>query len=199
MNRPPAESSEAPEIGLIISWGETPRILSTEGQPPEKVWTIGRSLQSDIVLSFPQVSGQHARLRYEEESAAWQICDCGSTNGILLDGRQIPPHTWHPIRDNTIALFGATQAVIAFKTRIHSTLRQQRERTDDIQTQARTEPMSLDEWIEANRELRHYHQPVLEQLAAWVMQPATPAGGIYRLVVLALLAIAGIALAVWAS
>lgn len=199
MNRPLAETSEAPEIGLIISWANTPRILSTEGQAPEKVWTIGRALTNDVVLGFPQVSARHGRLRFEEESHSWQICDCGSTNGILLDGRQIPPHTWQPIRDNTVALFGATQAVIAFKTRINSTLRHQRERKDDIQTQARTEPMSLDEWIEANRELRHHHQPVIEQLAAWVMQPATPAGGIYRLVVLALLAIAGIALAVWAS
>jgi Protein of unknown function (DUF3662)/FHA domain len=49
--------------------------------------TLGRSRQCDIVLDDPNVSRQHAEIRPRGDS--WVLTDLGSTNGSLLNGRQI--------------------------------------------------------------------------------------------------------------
>lgn len=199
-----AEGNPA-EIGLIISFGETPRILSTEGQAREKVWSIGRALTNDIVLNFPPVSGLHGRLRYEEESAAWQLCDRNSTNGILLNGRKLRPSIWYPLKDNDIAIFGSARACIAFKTEISKTLKLRRKRAAARQTQAQTEPMTRQQWIQWQQQQQQQPQQpnskaVLgEKLLVTLLNPETVLGGIYRLVALTLIAIIIIGLVIWAS
>jgi hypothetical protein len=49
--------------------------------------TIGRGRQSDIVLSDPNVSRQHAEIR--PRGGSWVLTDLGSTNGSQLNGRRI--------------------------------------------------------------------------------------------------------------
>jgi FhaA, N-terminal domain/FHA domain len=49
--------------------------------------TIGRGRASDIVLSDPNVSRQHAEIR--PRGGSWVITDLGSTNGSQLNGRRL--------------------------------------------------------------------------------------------------------------
>ena len=48
---------------------------------------IGRGRQSDVVLTDPNVSRQHAEIR--PRGGSWVIADLGSTNGSQLNGRRI--------------------------------------------------------------------------------------------------------------
>jgi len=49
--------------------------------------TIGRSSRSDIELDHPSVSRSHARL--EQRESDWFVVDCGSTNGVLINGLSV--------------------------------------------------------------------------------------------------------------
>ncbi len=49
--------------------------------------TIGRSRQCDVVLDDPNVSRQHAEIR--PRGGSWVLSDLGSTNGCVVNGRQI--------------------------------------------------------------------------------------------------------------
>ena len=49
--------------------------------------TLGRSRQSDIVLSDPNVSRQHAEIR--PRGGSWVLTDLGSTNGSRINGRPV--------------------------------------------------------------------------------------------------------------
>ncbi|HEY1540029.1 MAG TPA: DUF3662 and FHA domain-containing protein [Solirubrobacteraceae bacterium] len=54
--------------------------------------TIGRSRDCDIVLADANVSRRHAEL-IPGAAGTWAIADLGSTNGVLVNGRQIAgPH-----------------------------------------------------------------------------------------------------------
>lgn len=48
---------------------------------------IGRSRQSDIVVGDPNVSRRHCEVRREGDD--YVVIDLGSTNGILLNGREV--------------------------------------------------------------------------------------------------------------
>jgi pSer/pThr/pTyr-binding forkhead associated (FHA) protein len=48
---------------------------------------IGRSKESDIRLSDPNVSRKHAEIR--QEGSTYWIVDLGSTNGISVNGRAL--------------------------------------------------------------------------------------------------------------
>lgn len=50
---------------------------------------IGRSPTCAIRLPYPSVSGRHLRLVRSDDR--WHVCDLGSKNGTLLDGRSIEP------------------------------------------------------------------------------------------------------------
>ena len=49
---------------------------------------LGRSRESDCVLSDPNVSRRHAELR-RGPTGDWQIVDLESTNGVKVNGRQV--------------------------------------------------------------------------------------------------------------
>src|SRR5205823_1193697 len=49
--------------------------------------TIGRSRQSDVVLSDPNVSRHHAEIR--PRGGSWVLTDLGSTNGSRINGRRV--------------------------------------------------------------------------------------------------------------
>jgi pSer/pThr/pTyr-binding forkhead associated (FHA) protein len=56
-----------------------------------KTVTIGRDLSNDIVVSDPEVSRFHIKLRWMETS--FEVEDLGSTNGTLLNGAHLPAAT----------------------------------------------------------------------------------------------------------
>src|SRR5262245_33198878 len=49
--------------------------------------TIGRSDDNDLPLRDPKVSRHHAVL--EVTAAGWKVNDCGSGNGIFVNGREV--------------------------------------------------------------------------------------------------------------
>ncbi len=49
--------------------------------------TLGRSRQSDVVLSDPNVSRNHAEIR--PRGGSWVLTDLGSTNGSRVNGRPV--------------------------------------------------------------------------------------------------------------
>ncbi|HEX4148155.1 MAG TPA: FHA domain-containing protein, partial [Pirellulales bacterium] len=57
----------------------------------EQVWTIGSDPTCDLVLSEPNVSGRHCRLR--QTAAGYELEDLGSTNGTYANGRRLAAAT----------------------------------------------------------------------------------------------------------
>jgi adenylate cyclase len=51
------------------------------------VLTIGRRESCDICLRFPNISGMHCELTYQD--GYWYIRDLGSTNGIRVNGEKV--------------------------------------------------------------------------------------------------------------
>ena len=85
-----------PEAGLL---SDGKRI------PLKAVTRIGRKPDNDIGLSDPDVSGQHARIRFEE--SAFLIEDLRSTNGTYLNGQQISSPT--RLASGALIKLGGTQ------------------------------------------------------------------------------------------
>ena len=53
----------------------------------KKRLTLGRSEQSDICIDFEKISRAHCVFNYEND--AWTIKDCGSMNGIMVNGKKV--------------------------------------------------------------------------------------------------------------
>lgn len=53
----------------------------------KKTLTLGRSEQSDICIDFEKVSRAHCVFSYEDK--VWKIKDCGSMNGIIVNGKKV--------------------------------------------------------------------------------------------------------------
>jgi len=53
---------------------------------PEAVYTVGRDNDSSIVLRLDEVSNKHAEFGFGDDG--WTIIDCGSTNGVYVNGRK---------------------------------------------------------------------------------------------------------------
>ncbi len=56
--------------------------------------TIGRRESCDIHLPFPNISGIHAQLTFED--GYWRIRDLGSTNGIKVNDNRVVEKLLHP-------------------------------------------------------------------------------------------------------
>lgn len=70
------------------------QLVVQKGPKPGQVYpllsisvTIGRDPMTDIVISDPEVSRQHARLTRIE--SGYQVQDLGSTNGTFIDGERL--------------------------------------------------------------------------------------------------------------
>jgi hypothetical protein len=67
--------------------------------------TIGRSRDCDVVINDAGVSRRHAEVRSSEQG--WTIADLGSTNGVLLNGRQV--HGIQPLQPGDRLGLGSTE------------------------------------------------------------------------------------------
>jgi adenylate cyclase len=63
--------------------------------------TMGRRETCDIPLQFPNVSGLHCEVFFQD--GFWWIKDLGSTNGIKVNGVKVPKKLLHPGDRITIA------------------------------------------------------------------------------------------------
>ena len=70
--------------------------------------TIGRRPTLDIVLEDGAVSSHHAELRFENE--VWHIVDVGSSNGTLLNNRDVKSSR---LADGDVVQIGAS--IITFR------------------------------------------------------------------------------------
>jgi pSer/pThr/pTyr-binding forkhead associated (FHA) protein len=59
-----------------------------------EVLTIGRRESCDICLRFPNISGVHAQLNFQD--GYWRIRDMNSTNGIKVNGARCLEKLLHP-------------------------------------------------------------------------------------------------------
>jgi pSer/pThr/pTyr-binding forkhead associated (FHA) protein len=63
--------------------------------------TMGRRESCDICLRFPNVSGLHCELTFQD--GYWAIRDTGSTNGVKVNGTRVQKKALHPGDVITIA------------------------------------------------------------------------------------------------
>lgn len=75
---------------------------------------IGRDAACELRLPFGFVSGQHLVLRFDDERA--ELTDPGSTNGVLREGRRLPPLQPVPILDPMTVTIGRLELRIARHT-----------------------------------------------------------------------------------
>ncbi len=61
---------------------------------PGDAITVGRSPTNDLPMADPSVSGEHCRIKSED--GAFVVYDVQSTNGTLVNGRQIQRHALRP-------------------------------------------------------------------------------------------------------
>jgi pSer/pThr/pTyr-binding forkhead associated (FHA) protein len=78
-----------PDLSLTL---DTPRVV------------IGRSKSCEVQLPDPSVSSRHASIRRDRGRTL--VMDEGSTNGTLVDGVKLPPHTPRPVSDGEIIRVG---------------------------------------------------------------------------------------------
>jgi hypothetical protein len=94
---------------LRWSW-RTPRLPSL-CLPADinRVQTIGRSPDCDLVISDPSVSRRHAQLRPRPQG--WELLDLGSTNGTRLNGWRLG--VAQAVRAGDVVSFGAISLAVA--------------------------------------------------------------------------------------
>lgn len=86
-------------------------LKSRSGNPQTRVFTVGRSKDSDIVIRQDLVSKYHAVIRYDS-GGDLSIEDSNSRNGTFLDGVQLSPRTESPLERGNIVGFSK---VLLFK------------------------------------------------------------------------------------
>ena len=90
-------------------------IIRYPGQPPRQikltpgVTTIGRRLDSDIVLSDTAVSRCHAEIEYNPENDALLLHDLGSANGSFVNLKRLERGRIHPLGNHDLLQVGSTE------------------------------------------------------------------------------------------
>jgi hypothetical protein len=72
--------------------------------PEEGTFLIGRYAPADLVICFPRISRQHARI-VRLAVGVYELVDLGSQNGTFVNGRQLGL-TPHPLKDGDEIVFG---------------------------------------------------------------------------------------------
>lgn len=165
------------KLALHFREGGVPRVLDTEAPGGQKVWRVGRDPNYEVVFRHPMVSVNHARIAFEPNLEVWQLADKQSTNGTWLNGQRMKPEKWENLMEGDTADFGHPEARIRFSYDTDETLRQA---WDDTPTQAR----SSDEQEESDDPAVPWWGRYIGQAWEWLSTPKTPAGAVYRWVIL---------------
>jgi hypothetical protein len=98
-----------------------PRELDSGKFSTDQVWSVGRNPPTDdkhrmthICLHSPFVSSLHAQLRYNEESASWEIRSVSRSNKTILDGIVMPECKWLEIHEGSKVVFATPENIIVF-------------------------------------------------------------------------------------
>ncbi len=67
---------------------------------------IGRRTPADVILAFPQISRQHARI--EARPLGYFLTDLGSRNGTFVNGTSLAANTAHRLVGGDEIVFGGT-------------------------------------------------------------------------------------------
>src|SRR5919202_1347568 len=92
-HRPPPPEERRP--ALVFLRGE---LLAAPIPLERSEIVLGRALEADIRINDPRASRLHARISVVQDEGAppvYRICDLGSTNGTLLNGRPVTEATLH--------------------------------------------------------------------------------------------------------
>jgi ABC-type multidrug transport system ATPase subunit len=122
---PPAQRAAIPPTGLLPEPAAPPAhgvaphprdqddrprlVIQDEGQMREvllgeRVLSLGRAPENDIVLASRFVSGRHAKI--EPDAGAHRIVDIGSTNGLLFEGKRLPANSPLMLSDGDVLRIG---------------------------------------------------------------------------------------------
>src|SRR4051812_20389503 len=77
-------------LRIVVTDSQGRRIVPVETTP----FSIGRSSESTLQLTDPQVSRHHAEI--VERDAVWTVKDCGSRLGTFVNGRPTEETALHP-------------------------------------------------------------------------------------------------------
>jgi len=115
--------------------------------PQKEAVILGREKDADIVLESSKVSRHHAKLEFSPEGIF--LTDLGSTNGTLVDGKQIPPRTKVKIElQQTFVIWSYTFQVISEETEFE----EERKLSEDLRSEVPDHMLRFclvpDEWQE---------------------------------------------------
>lgn len=87
-----------PNAPLMLVSVAGPKPVSFLLEPPHEQ-TIGRRSSNTLILDHPEVSKDHAAIRYGEHQTrqGWNLVDLGSRHGTRLNGVSLSPHRECPI------------------------------------------------------------------------------------------------------
>lgn len=74
-------------LALVLGFQEM--IAYPVGAGPDRIESIGRAAENDIVVEDPSVSSVHGELTWQSGPSVVAIRDLGSTNGTFINGAQV--------------------------------------------------------------------------------------------------------------
>lgn len=100
--------------------------------------TIGRRDSCDVRLPFPNISGLHAEMRFE--NGYWYLRDLNSTNGVKVNGVRVQEKMLHPKDKVTI---GKRDFVIRYDLPADAIGRLEEAQEEDVMAQSLMEKAGL--------------------------------------------------------
>lgn len=91
-------AATTPSPALVVESSSTPGKTGTRIELLAFPFIIGRSLE--ILSTENEMSRKHAEITYDAQKNAYFITDLQSTNGVTINGEQIPPNAPHVITPN---------------------------------------------------------------------------------------------------
>lgn len=77
-------------------------------------YTFGRTPDNDVVLDHPSSSRLHAVVQYRGQDGAAFLYDAGSTHGVYLNKKRVPPHEHVILRVGDMVRFGESSRTFIF-------------------------------------------------------------------------------------
>jgi adenylate cyclase len=116
-----------------------------------EVLTIGRRESCDICLRFPNISGVHAELKFQD--GYWYLTDLGSTNGTKVNGDRVKHKLLHPEDEVTL---GKRRYTIRYDLPSDRRLALEESPEEDILSQSLLERAGLEKPQKRERRPSHF-------------------------------------------